>query len=114
MLGGVLTWHIRYENPKPAVNKVLRRPHRIESQRWTVFRSRYGFDAFYCIPVSPPRRSNGSVRLQRILTMRFYDHMTQTEIAAVVGLSQMRVSRLLRRSLGPATGRNARRRLTCA
>jgi RNA polymerase sigma-B factor len=37
-----------------------------------------------------------SSRDRRILTMRFYDHMTQTEIAAEVGLSQMHVSRLLR------------------
>jgi RNA polymerase sigma-B factor len=38
-------------------------------------------------------------RQQRILTMRFYDHMTQTQIAAEIGLSQMHVSRLLSRSL---------------
>lgn len=39
-------------------------------------------------------------RQQRILTMRFYDHMTQTQIAAEIGLSQMHVSRLLKRTLG--------------
>jgi RNA polymerase sigma-B factor len=38
-------------------------------------------------------------RQQRILTMRFYDHMTQTQIAAEIGLSQMHVSRLLKRTL---------------
>jgi len=38
-------------------------------------------------------------RERRILSMRFYGYMTQTEIAAEVGLSQMHVSRLLRRSL---------------
>jgi RNA polymerase sigma-B factor len=31
--------------------------------------------------------------------MRFYGNMTQTEIAAQVGVSQMHVSRLLSRSL---------------
>jgi RNA polymerase sigma-B factor len=38
-------------------------------------------------------------RQQRIITMRFYDHMTQTEIAAEIGLSQMHVSRLLKQTL---------------
>jgi RNA polymerase sigma-B factor len=34
-----------------------------------------------------------------ILRLRFYDQLTQSEIAARVGISQMHVSRLLRRSL---------------
>ncbi|WP_329018641.1 SigB/SigF/SigG family RNA polymerase sigma factor [Micromonospora rifamycinica] len=38
-------------------------------------------------------------RERRILTMRFYGDLTQAEIAARVGLSQMHVSRLLKRSL---------------
>ncbi|MEV1289474.1 SigB/SigF/SigG family RNA polymerase sigma factor [Micromonospora sp. NPDC049679] len=40
------------------------------------------------------------LRERRILTMRFFDDMTQTQIAAAVGLSQMHVSRLLKQSLG--------------
>ena len=39
------------------------------------------------------------LRERRILTMRFNDHMTQTQIAAEIGLSQMHVSRLLRQTL---------------
>lgn len=39
------------------------------------------------------------VRERAMLHMRFVREMTQTEIAAQVGLSQMQVSRLLRRSL---------------
>ncbi len=39
------------------------------------------------------------LRERRILTMRFYGDLTQAEIAARVGLSQMHVSRLLTRSL---------------
>lgn len=39
------------------------------------------------------------VREQRILTLRFHNEMTQDRIAAEVGVSQMQVSRLLRRSL---------------
>jgi RNA polymerase sigma-B factor len=38
-------------------------------------------------------------RDRRILRMRFVQDLTQTEIAARVGISQMQVSRLLRRSL---------------
>jgi RNA polymerase sigma-B factor len=38
-------------------------------------------------------------RERRILRMRFVDGLTQTEIASRVGVSQMQVSRLLRRSL---------------
>jgi RNA polymerase sigma-B factor len=39
------------------------------------------------------------LRERRILTMRFYDHMNQTQIAAEIGVSQMHVSRLLRQTL---------------
>ena len=39
------------------------------------------------------------LRERRILTMRFYDHMNQTQIAAEIGISQMHVSRLLRQTL---------------
>lgn len=39
------------------------------------------------------------VRERRILRMRFIDGLTQTQIAERVGVSQMQVSRLLRRSL---------------
>ncbi len=40
-----------------------------------------------------------SPRERTILRMRFVDELTQTQIAARVGVSQMQVSRLLRRSL---------------
>jgi RNA polymerase sigma-B factor len=39
------------------------------------------------------------LRHQRILAMRFYGQMTQAQIGAELGLSQMHVSRLLRQSL---------------
>ena len=38
-------------------------------------------------------------RERRILALRFYREMTQTEIAAEVGVSQMQVSRLLARTI---------------
>lgn len=42
-------------------------------------------------------------RDRRILHLRFIEDMTQTEIAAQIGISQMQVSRLLRRSLTELT-----------
>jgi RNA polymerase sigma-B factor len=39
------------------------------------------------------------LRERRILTLRFNHHMTQTQIAAEIGTSQMHVSRLLRQTL---------------
>ena len=44
------------------------------------------------IDAMPPRE-------RRILTMRFYDEMSQSQIAAEVGVSQMQISRLLKQSL---------------
>jgi RNA polymerase sigma-B factor len=38
-------------------------------------------------------------RERRIITLRFYHHMNQTQIGAEIGASQMHVSRLLRKSL---------------
>ena len=37
-------------------------------------------------------------RLQRILLLRYYSNLTQSQISAVLGVSQMHVSRLLARS----------------
>ncbi|MGH3888307.1 MAG: IS21 family transposase [Pseudonocardiaceae bacterium] len=50
VLGGVPTRHIRYDNLSPAVNQVCFGRTRIETQRWTTFRSHYSFDPFYCMP----------------------------------------------------------------
>ncbi|MER6523003.1 MULTISPECIES: IS21 family transposase [unclassified Streptomyces] len=50
VLGGVPIRHIRYDNLKPAVRTVCTGRSRVESERWTAFRSHYGFDAFYCMP----------------------------------------------------------------
>jgi transposase len=49
-IGGVPTRHIRYDNLTDAVVKVIYGTgrQRTENQRWTLFRSHYGFDAFCC------------------------------------------------------------------
>ena len=46
-------------------------------------------------------------RERRILQLRFFHDMTQTEIAALTGISQMHVSRLLSRTLGTLRSRLA-------
>lgn len=61
VLGGVPVRHIRYDNLKPAVNRVCFGRTRIESQRWTAFRSHYGFDAFYCMPGIEGAHEKGGV-----------------------------------------------------
>jgi RNA polymerase sigma-B factor len=44
-------------------------------------------------------------RERRIVELRFFNEMTQSQIAAELGISQMHVSRLLRRALGTMRGR---------
>ena len=44
-------------------------------------------------------------RERRIVELRFFDGLTQSEIAARIGISQMHVSRLLRRALYTMRGR---------
>ena len=41
-----------------------------------------------------------SARDRRVLVLRFVDDLTQTQIADEIGVSQMQVSRILRRALG--------------
>ncbi len=60
MLGGVPSVHMRYDNLKSAVSRVLFGRDRQESERWVLFRSHYGFDAFYCKPgVEGPHEKGG-------------------------------------------------------
>ncbi|MFF1916274.1 hypothetical protein ACFVYE_32745 [Streptomyces sp. NPDC058239] len=61
VLGGVPSRHIRYDNLKPAVNRVCTSRSRVESERWTSFRSHYGFDAFDCIPGQEGAHEKGRV-----------------------------------------------------
>ena len=58
---GVPTVHIRYDNLKSAVTRVLFGRTRTESDRWTLFRSHAGFDAFYCMPGVEGAHEKGGV-----------------------------------------------------
>lgn len=61
VLGGVPWRHVRYDNLKPAVNEVCFGRTRVESQRWTAFRSHHGFEAFYCLPGQKGAHEKGGV-----------------------------------------------------
>lgn len=51
MLGGVPTGKVRYDNLKAAVARVLGFSRaRVETERWTAFRSHWGIESFYCRP----------------------------------------------------------------
>jgi transposase len=61
VLGGIPVRHVRYDNLKSAVSQVCFGRSRVESQRWTAFRSHYGFDAFYCMPGIEGAHEKGGV-----------------------------------------------------
>lgn len=62
-IGGIPTRHIRYDNLTSAVQKVLfgQGRNRVENERWVLFRSHYGFDAFYCQPGIDGAHEKGGV-----------------------------------------------------
>jgi transposase len=65
VLGGVPFGHVRYDNLKPAVAKVLGLSRaRIESERWVAFRSWAGIEAFYCRPGLEGAHEKGGVEGQ--------------------------------------------------
>lgn len=60
-LGGVPTLQIKYDNLGQAVSRVLGGRKRDENPRWALFRSHYGFDAFYCEPGIDGAHEKGGV-----------------------------------------------------
>ena len=65
MLGGVPAGKIRYDNLKSAVASVLGFTRaRVETDRWTAFRSHYDLDAFYCQPGLAGAHEKGGVEGQ--------------------------------------------------
>ncbi len=62
-LGGIPTRHIRYDNLTSAVVQVIHGGdrRRQENDRWVLFRSHYGFDAFYCQPGIDGAHEKGGV-----------------------------------------------------
>jgi hypothetical protein len=64
-LGGVPTGKIRYDNLKAAVAQVLGfTRQRVETSRWTAFRSHFAVDPFYCQPGLQGAHEKGGVEGQ--------------------------------------------------
>ncbi|WP_433479555.1 IS21 family transposase [Spirillospora sp. CA-142024] len=62
VLGGVPTGKVRYDNLSSAVAQVLGFTRaRVETERWTAFRSHYGLEAFYCRPGLAGAHEKGGV-----------------------------------------------------
>jgi len=63
VLGGIPTKHIRYDNLTSAVTAVVfgQGRQRKENDRWVLFKSHYGFDAFYCQPGITGAHEKGGV-----------------------------------------------------
>ena len=61
VFGGTPVFHIRYDNLKAAVSRVLFGRNRTESARWVAFRSHHGFDSFYCHPGVEGAHEKGGV-----------------------------------------------------
>lgn len=65
VLGGIPRRRIRYDNLRAAVERVLGFPRaRVESDRWTAFRSHWGVEAFYCRPGIEGAHEKGGVEGQ--------------------------------------------------
>lgn len=62
-IGGIPTRHIKYDNLTSAVTTVIygKGRRRTENERWVLFRSHYGFDAFYCQPGIDGAHEKGGV-----------------------------------------------------
>ncbi|GAA4991963.1 IS21 family transposase [Yinghuangia aomiensis] len=64
-LGGVPRGKVRYDNLKAAVAQVLGfTRHRVETARWTAFKSHYGLESFYCRPGLAGAHEKGGVEGQ--------------------------------------------------
>ncbi|WP_312722620.1 IS21 family transposase [Mobilicoccus sp.] len=98
-IGGVPIGHIRYDNLTSAVSQVLHHGSdgnegvrgRKENERWVLFRSHYGFDAFYCQPGIAGAHEKGGVegevgrfRRNRLTPMPVVDSLDELN-ARIIG-----------------------------
>jgi transposase len=58
---GVPAGQVRYDNLKPAVQRILLGRDRVETERFVALRSHYGFDSFFCQPGADGAHEKGGV-----------------------------------------------------
>ncbi|MEV6818448.1 IS21 family transposase [Nocardiopsis dassonvillei] len=89
VLGGVPFGKIRYDNLKAAVAQILGfSRQRVETERWTAFRSHYGIESFYCRPGIEGAHEKGGVEGQ-IGWFRRNHFVPVPEVASLAELNQM-------------------------
>jgi transposase len=89
VLGGVPAGKVRYDNLKSAVASVLGFTRaRVETDRWTAFRSHYDLDAFYCQPGLAGAHEKGGVEGQ-IGWFRRNHLVPVPDVASVQALNEM-------------------------
>ncbi|WP_449338966.1 IS21 family transposase [Streptomyces chartreusis] len=89
VLGGIPRGRIRYDNLRAAVKRGLGFSRaRVETERWTAFRSRWGLDAFYCRPGIEGAHEKGGVEGQ-IGCFRRNHFVPVPEVASLAELNEM-------------------------
>jgi hypothetical protein len=86
---GMPVRHIRYDNLTSAVTAVVfgKGRQRQENDRWLLFRSHYGFDAFYCQPGiagAHERRPGGSPRKNARMSRRDLNTVLAVKLSSVI------------------------------
>ncbi|MBC9719727.1 IS21 family transposase [Streptomyces sp. TRM66268-LWL] len=89
VLGGVPTGKVRYDNLNSAVAQVLGfNRARVETERWTAFRSHFDLEAFYCRPGIEGAHEKGGVEGQIGYFRR--NHLVPVpEVASLAELNEM-------------------------
>jgi len=89
VLGGVPFGKVRYDNLRSAVARVLGLGRsRVETDRWTAFRSHFGLEAFYCQPGQQGAHEKGGVEGE-IGRFRRNHLVPLPEVASLAELNQM-------------------------
>ncbi|GAA4242915.1 IS21 family transposase [Actinomadura meridiana] len=89
VLGGVPFGKIRYDNLKAAVAQIIGfTRQRVETERWTAFRSHYGVESFYCRPGIEGAHEKGGVEGQ-IGWFRRNHFVPVPEVDSLAELNQM-------------------------
>jgi transposase len=89
VLGGVPFSKVRYDNLRAAVARVLGLGRsRVETDRWTAFRSHFGLEAFYCQPGEQGAHEKGGVEGEIGRFRRNY-LVPMPEVGSLAELNQM-------------------------